>query len=462
MNWPRHFLAALASTAVFSGCVSFQPKELNPATTLAAWEQRTLHDPGLQRFVAAHGQSVGEEWDLARFTLAAFYFSPELEVARAQLAEAEANVGAATARPNPTFAVTPGYNVDAAAGVTPWIMGYALDLPLELGGKRGYRGAEARHKVDEARFGLARIAWARRSAVRLALIEMHAAEATAEQWRTQQPLLVQSAQLVAVQVQAGEVSPLQAAQAKIALNRAELALRDSERGVITARSQLAEAIGVPAAALAEARVSYADLAAVTEPVAPAEARRFAALNRADLLAALANYAATQSALQLEVARQYPDLSFAPGYQLDQGEGKWSLGLGFTLPLFHHNQSAIAVAQARRETAAAQFLAVQNHGLAEVDRALSDYRFAMADLETVHAMRANLERQTRTIRAQQAAGETSRLDLARAQIEFADNARAELEARVRTEKAIGALEDAMQRPLGWADTAWRSSPRTVAP
>lgn len=461
MHRPRSLLAALASTALFAGCVRFQPKELSPTATLAAFEQRSLRDPGLQRFVAAHGHPIGEEWDLPRLTLAAFYFSPELDVARAQLAEAGANVRAAEARPNPTFTFTPGYNVDAAAGVTPWIVGYALDLPLELGGKRAYRSAESRHKADAAGCELARVAWERRAAVRRALVELHAAEATAELWRTQKPLLAEAARFVDVQTQAGETSPLQAAQATIALNRAELALRDSERGVATARSQLAEAMGVPLAALAEARLSYRDLAAAGEAISPAEARRFAALNRADLLAALANYAATQSALQLEVARQYPDLSFAPGYQLDQGEGKWSIGLGFTLPAFQRNRSAIAAAEARRDAAAAQFLATQNRAIAEVDRALSDYRFAAGDLETVNAMRANLERQTRTIRAQQAAGETSRLDLARAQLEIADNARTELEARVRLEKALGALEDAMQRPLGLAETAWRSSPRAAA-
>jgi outer membrane protein TolC len=291
------------------------------------------------------------------------------------------------------------------------------------------------------------------------LIDLHAAEATAELWRNQKPLLAQSAQLVQAQVQAGEVSSLQGAQARIELNRAELAVRDSERAVVTARSRLAEAIGVPLLALAKVRYSYRELSDAPDALPPAEARRLAARNRADLLAALASYAATQSALQGEIARQYPDLSFSPGYELDQGEGKWSLGLGVTLPVFHQNQGPIAAAHARREAAAGQFLAVQNRVLAEVDRALSDYDFARGDLETVKAMRTNLEQQARTIRAQQVAGETSRLEFTRAQIELADNARAELEARIRTEKALGALEDALQRPLAFPG-AWRDTPRAA--
>ena len=454
-------LLTLLATAL-TGCVAYQPKDLNPGTTQAQLESRRLGDAGLGKFIAMHGQPAAAElWDLSRLTLAAFYFSPELEVARAQLAEAEAGVRTAQARPNPTFGFTPGYNKDAAAGVTPWILDYALAFPIELAGKRGYRTAETQQQAEAARLDVARVAWSARAAVRRTLGELHAAEATADLWRGQKPLLAQAAQLVDLQVKAGEVSPLEAAQARITLNRAELAARESDRAVALARSRLAEAIGVPLAALMEVTLSYRGLDDASAPFDAGEARCWAAQNRADLLAALATYAASQSALQGEIARQYPDLSFGPGYQLDQGEGKWSLALGVTLPVFHQNQGPIAAARARREVAAARFLALQNRVLAEVDRAAADYVSALGDLATVKTMRANLDQQAKTIRAQHAAGETSRLELTRAHIELADHARAELDARLRVEQAIGAVEDAVQRPLAWPESAWRGLPRSAA-
>ena len=58
---------------------------------------------------------------------------------------------------------------------------------------------------------------------------------------------------------------------------------------------------------------------------------------------LAEYQASQSALQLEIARQYPDVQLGPGYEFDQGDNKWMLGLGVTLPVFNQNQGAIAAA-----------------------------------------------------------------------------------------------------------------------
>ena len=451
-----HRLALLtAAAAVLGGCTSYSPKDLSPSSSLAALESRTLDAPGLRQFLAAHGAPVTDEWDLSRLTLAAFTFSPELEVARAQLAEAEAGVRTAAARPNPTLSFSPGYHRDTPAGISPWILGYALDVPLETGGKRAHRTDAARHQTEAARLHVASTAWAIRRAVRRALTELHAAESTAKIWREQQPLLAQAARLVEAQVSAGDVSPLLAAQARITLNRAELAARESERMVVAARSRLAEAIGVPLSALQDVRVSYQTLGAESEP-AKSNARTWAAQNRADLLAELAAYAAADAALRGEIARQYPDLSLGPAYELDQRDGKWTLGIGVTLPVFHQNQGPIAAAKARREVAAARFLALQNRVLAEVDRASADYASALGDRETVKAMRTNLERQAKTVAAQQQAGETSRLDLDRAQIELADNARAELEARLRVERTLAALEDAVQRPMPWAESAWRIS------
>lgn len=443
-----------------AGCASYEPRKLDATATQARLDTRSFGSSGLKTFLEAHSQPVeGQAWDIARLTLAGFYFSPELDVARARIAEAEAGVRTARARPNPTFGFTPGYNVDAVAGVTPWILEYALGVPLELAGKRQHRTVEAQHLAVSTQLDLARSAWTVRAAVRQSLIELHGAEATAELSREQLPLLAQASQLIDLQVEAGEVSPLQAAQARIALNRAQLALRESERAMTLARSRLAESIGMPLVALADIKLSYEGLADAPDAFDSSAARRWAAQNRADLLAALSVYAASEARLRGEIARQYPDLSFGPGYQIDQGEGKWSLGLGITLPALHRNEGPIAAAQARREAEAAGFLVLQNRVLAEVDRASTDYSAALADFETVKAIRESLEHQTKTIRAQHAAGETSRLELVSAQIEFADMARADLEARLRLEQAIGALENAVQRPLAWPESAWRTAARS---
>ena len=460
---PRsRFLSVVLATGFLAGCATYHPKDLNPAKTQTQLEARTLADSGLQKFLATHGApaaSVGAaEWDLARLTLAAFYFSPELVVARADFAVAEARAQTASNRPNPTFAFTPGRSDHPAGGLTPWILGYALQIPVELAGKRGHRISEAQHQRVAARLALAARAWSLHSAVRRAIIALQTAEAEAALWRAQHPLAAQTARLTAAQVEAGDGSPLEAARARTVAGQSDLAARASERAATEARSRLAEAIGLPLAALADVRIAPYGATPMPSDSALTEARTWAAQNRADLLAALATYAAAESGLHGEIARQYPDLTLGPGYQLDQGKGKWSLGLAITLPVFHQNQGPIAAAEAHRAAAAAQFLAVQNRVLAEVDRAAANYTSNLADLETVRGLRATLARQTALVRARHAAGDSSRLDLTRAELDLAEQGRVELAARHRAQLALGALEDAVQRPFTWPESAWATSAR----
>jgi hypothetical protein len=76
-----------------------------------------------------------ETWDLNSLMLAAYFFNPDLDVARANVASAEAAIRTAAMKPNPLVSVGPGYESDPTA---PFIMGFNFDLPIETAGKRGY------------------------------------------------------------------------------------------------------------------------------------------------------------------------------------------------------------------------------------------------------------------------------------------------------------------------------------
>ena len=80
---------------------------------------------------------------------------------------------------------------------------------------------------------------------------------------------------------------------------------------------------------------------------PLDLQRTALLNNIPVRIALARYAATDAALRLEIARQVPELSLKPGYAWDQGDHRWSLGIGYALPLANRNDGPIAEALARR-------------------------------------------------------------------------------------------------------------------
>ncbi len=443
-------LLALAALAL-GGCTSYTAKDIDASASARALEQRTLSDAGLGRFLAAHHLGRKGEWDLDRLTLAALYFSPDFSAARAELAGAEGDAATAGEWPNPSFAFTPAYNADAAPGQTPWILGYTLAIPVDLTGRIANHADAALRRKDAARLRLAAAAWSARASVRQALAALHAAETSAKLWSGLGPTIAAARKALASQVATGELSPAEAARVRLTLDRAELAQREAEQSRILARSRLAETIGLPLTALERVSLSFRGLSAHGRPPRAGEARLWAAQHRADVQAALADYAATQADLRSEISRQYPDVTLSPGYELDQGEGKWSLGLGFTLPLFNRNGGAIAAAEARRAAAAAKFEALQLRVMAEVDRAAAAYAAAVADLASFSRMDADISVATKLLTAQQAVGDLSPLESARLLLEQADSLMAAQAARLRAEQSLASLEAAIQRPLGLLNT-----------
>src|SRR5262249_9493448 len=124
-----------------------------------------------------------------------------------------------------------------------------------------------------------------------------------------------------------------------------LELSQARQQIAEARAGVAEALGLAASALAGIDVS---LNLATSPAIAIEllspvARREALQSRSDILGAIAEYEASQSALQLEIAKQYPDVHVGTGYQWDEGENKWSLGLSAEIPVLNRNQGPIAEA-----------------------------------------------------------------------------------------------------------------------
>jgi outer membrane protein TolC len=229
---------------------------------------------------------------------------------------------------------------------------------------------------------------------------------------------------------------------------------DANRFATEARVKIAEALGLPARALDGLGFVFDWDQAADPALVSAEARRAALLGRADLLAALAEYAATQSALQLEIAKQYPDVHFNPGYQYDQGENKWQLGFSVELPVLYRNQGGIREANAKRDEAAARFIALQAKVISEIDHALAAYTSSVEQLKLVDELARAQQQQVAQAEASFQAGASDQLDVATARLEFAASELARLDALSAKQQAMGLLEDALQRPFDGIATVER--------
>ncbi|MFX1765120.1 TolC family protein [Paraburkholderia sp. A1RI-2L] len=448
----RALLIAFMASAAMAGCTTYHPQPIAPEQLAQQFEQRSLVSEDLHAYVV---RETGHDaapwppavWNREMLTLAAFYYSPALDLARAQWSTAKAGIDVAGSIPNPVLQLPFQYNTPNPGPGAPFTWGPSLDIPIETAHKRGYRVDQATHLSEAARLNIVDAAWKVRAQVRDAMLALYAARRRTAFLSAKADAERQIAQMSRHRLAAGQYSRPDVDSAVLADTQALSDLAAARSAEQDALAQLAAAIGVPASALDGVTL---DLSAFeTVPPAPpaADAQRAAIFHRADLRASLADYAAAESALQLEVAKQYPDIHLGSGYTYDTGTNKIGFGLaGITLPIFDQNQGGIKEAEARRKEAAIRTGALQDLILGALAHALARYRSGIEALHRSDAHLATARRQLDSQAAAFASGNADRLTFTQAKADYQASETARLDAEIAVQQAAGALEDAMQQPL----------------
>ena len=447
---PYRAALSVALCGALFGCASYTPQPITPHATVQSFEARTLDNPELLSYVAAHQGGRGvTTWQLESLTLAAYYFSPELDVARARSATADAAVETASQQPNPTLQLPFVYTSNAKSGESPYTLGLGLDIPIETAGKRGYRTAQARQLSIAAQFEVGAAAWQVRSRLRTQLLEAFVGQRRIGLLAQQLQLRQQILGLLDKRLALGAASAPEAQLARAALAQGRLELAKAEQQVQDALAGAAATIGLPLASIRNADIRLDAFGSAAAESSTQSLRVQALQNRADVQTALASYEATQAALQLEVANQYPDIHLGLGYAYDLGARKFALALSsIQLPLFNRNQGPIAEAEARRKEAAARFNAVQAQAIGHADQADQRYRAAEEALHLSDSLSASRQQQLAAARKTFAVGATDRLSLSLAELDEGSAQLAHEDTLARVQGALGEIEDAMQRPLNF--------------
>lgn len=451
-------IAFICLGIALTGCVRYQPQPLSPAQSEASYRARTLADEGLHAFVTRNLTNAPAEWppqklDLPLLTLTAFYFNPEIEAARLKIGSAQADEIAAGERPNPTVSILPEYSINPDAGVSPWVAAINFDVPIETAGKRKHRISQAQELTLAARLGLAESAWKVRSNVRAALVEKLIAERELLLLRAEAEVNSNRVSILAKRVELGEAARFDLNLAEMDLLNAQLAAQKSESRIVASRLTLASALGLPSSAVEKIAVAWTDFETppAVESISSLAVQSAGLLNRLDVRRALKEYAASEADLHLQVANQYPDLHLSPGYQFDQGQHKFALGPTLNLPILNQNQGGIAKAQAKRQELAAAFSALQMRVVEQTEKAFADYRAALSEWNgadrVVRALQTRIED---SMRRAVELGEVDRLTLYNVHLQRSVAARARLDALLKAQAALGALEDAVQRPISDSD------------
>jgi outer membrane protein TolC len=435
---------------MLAGCAAqhYHPAPIVADRAADAFEARRLTDEGLRTFA---GHALGAEawpppsWDYRSLSLAALYFNPSLDAARARIAESQAQILTAGARPNPSLALTPGVP-------SPYLLTVDLSFPLETAGKRGYRLQGARSLDLAARLELAQAAWTVRSSVRAALVDRLVALRQLDLLRAEADLRTGQVRLLEAMASAGEIPQPEVSTAEVELSRAHTAVTEAAARSVESQAALAAAIGIPVAALQNVRLAWPEWESPPSPdsLPGDKIERDAVLNRLDVRAALAQYAAAESSLQLEIAKQYPDIDIGPGYTYEEKRSYFTVGFAATIPLLDRNQGPIAEAEARRRQAQVKFMQTQADVISSSERALALYAAALEGFAEAGRFADVQTRRGETTRKSVQAGEQGRLDLDDARIESSVAERARLDALAHAQRALGDLEDAVEIPLAPGD------------
>ncbi|MFQ5749380.1 MAG: TolC family protein [Planctomycetota bacterium] len=446
----RRGLRLLILCSVLGACVQYEPLPLDPSTTEAAFQARSLSDPGLTayaRSVLGEGAAFPpKRWNLLDLTLAAFFYHGDLAVARSQARTAQARILTASARPNPDLGLDLEFGGNSPAGTSPWIAGFQLGIPIQTAGKRGLQTEVARHEARAAELAVYEKAWEVRARLRGSLLDLFFLRAQRDLEKRETEVRDVLSSLLESRLRAGAASTPEADAARLEARKASLRLLELEGRLRTARARVASSLGVPLPSLEGAAFTFPALEnPPPEPSLPG-LRVEGLVNRMDVRRMLEEYAAAEASLGLEIARQYPDFRLGPGFLWDQGVGKVQLLPAATLPFFNRNEGPIAVAKARRDEVGARFESLQARVLAAMETAFQQYHDARQAFAQSEALLELCRKKLAAIRQRLEIGEVDRLVALQARLECILLERERWNRIRQAQEALGALETALQRPM----------------
>lgn len=454
----RVVIAAPLLALWLAACVSYHAQPLHPRQSARVFAARRLESPVLRDEIARLLPQPPTQWPPSRWNRAdllavALADNPKLAVARAEVGRTLAHQITAGERPNPTVELQSEY---ALNDVRPWLYGISFELPLRSPTLQRLAISEAQIATSRARWQLMGATWTVRNELTAALSQWQGALRRRALLST---LIGDQRQLLKQQrarVEAGEDAPATLVAVQDALLQAQQEQGEARADAQSAQSDAAAALGLPPQALDGLQLDWADWGA--PPPVGADmlqaARTAALLSRADLSAAIDDYAEAENELRQAVARQYPQITPTPGYYWDHGINKFPFDVGLTLPLFNRNRGEIAEARAGRELAGQRMLALQESIYGQITGAERAEAIARDNARAARERLDSAQEQLRHAMLGLKLGAIDRSEQLAASIAATRAQLDLLQTQARWQAARDALEDAVRAPLTGPELSMR--------
>ena len=351
--WPGllFLFAALSQSA----CATHEPLNVDAEQHLAAWRDRGSNSEKLNALAAAMRRSdasrpsrynARDGLSAAEMEVAALLFNPKLRRVRLAAGVPLASAQLAGLWPDPKFRVNVLRIVESVED--PWIVMGGLPLPLPISGRLT---VEKAHAAARSRRAAAQVVLAERDLLR----ELRLARTHWSGVARRRALLIESLEeldaVLAVARSQRQLNRIGAPDLRLLelervrrVGRIQLLVLESRRLELRLRQLIGLTPEAPIELVTDASWP------VAEPGRPGD-RASALAASPELRVARLGLEVAERSHELEVRRQYPDLTLGPMAGTEEGETRVGFSLmNLTLPLWNRNQRAIAEADARRRVA----------------------------------------------------------------------------------------------------------------
>ncbi len=334
-----------------ASCRSYEARPLDLDAHRERWLARSASDEGVALLASASegpfDASDGLTADEAE--IVALVYSPALRLARLRAGVALATAEHAGLWDDPSLGVDVERILEG--GSHPWIVAGTIGLTLPISGRLEAEKERAGAAGEAALRRVEALEWSIRHDVRRAWVEWTTAQQIESLTRETHEQLDGLTSIVDRFEEAGEYS------------RVEARVFRMERIGVAADMDAAATRARDARLRLLALMGLAPQSEVTLtpgfPVAGEsmdDASRRAAMERShpELASLRAAYEEAEATLRREIREQFPDITIGPGGKEEDGDTRVLFGVSLPLALWNRNQQGVAVAEAQRELARAEF------------------------------------------------------------------------------------------------------------
>lgn len=443
--------------SILLGCnhLPYFVKPIDPQQSAVKLSQKSLDNPDFKAFLIKRSASAKtlpfKAWDVESLHATALFFHTDLAVAKEKIALAEYSIQMAGQKPAMGVSGAIGRSDRANGDINPMSYTLQIDIPFETTSKRAIKVEEAEHLAEVARMDAAEIAWNLRHQIQLDLISYQEQQRNRQLIQRELDSFNQLISMLQKRVALGMGSNTELSQYQLMQQKSQIQLRNASAKTEILLAKLAADVGLSVAELKCIPIAMVDTnnsvainqrASLSSETLQSEAL----INRVDIRRALARYAASESKLKLEVAKQIPDISLSPGYAYEFGDRVWSLGFATLLNLLQQQPKFIKEAEQLRAIEGAKFEAVQASAIAQTNAAWSQYEAAKASYQNAKEMLSAQLAHVQKIQKQFDTGLVDRVALTQAQLNLHLAEQDVNTSAFEVQRQYAQLENIVQRPL----------------